>query len=676
MRMARRNAVVKRLPAVEALGCTDVVCLDKTGTLTENEMTVSEIWCTGGRGRNERRRDLRLRRVATRNHLNDNNNGQPSAIYAVILDGATLSAEVVPAGVAAVLDAAACCCDATLGTDGAVGLPTEVALLRAGLDLGIEDRRPRLERIAEQPFDSDRKRMDVTVRNIDDGSIVTYVKGAYEVLRPHLVGTAGGELEDFNAQGLESSVTNAVKELANRGLRVVAVARSVLPSESAIFQIPPQDRHHLVLLGLAALSDPARPTAQRAITALKLRGVRVVMLTGDGRDTARAVAKDVGILSNLDGIDASGAELDAWFRADRVAEKMGWGQGQHGGPSGVVLYRVSPRHKLEVVKALQRAGSVVAMTGDGVNDAPALRHADVGVAMGGGRGTDVATEAADCVLTDDDIMSIVSAVDEGKAIFHNIRNFITFQLSTSLAALGLVALAHLLALPSPLNAMQVLWINIIMDGPPAQSLGVEPVDLAVTRCPPRNRNESIVTPRIFVRVVTSAILICSGTLAVFASELKAIEHHDEMSMRRASTMTFTTFVLFDMFNALACRSDSALVGSRRVPFFANKPFCIAVGASLLGQLAVIYWSPLQAVFQTEPLAFRDLCKILVITSSVLFLDIARKLDIFGLRFSTFPLSPRTPHTTKGAAKSRLRRLATIWCRCPGGGKVPGKENVV
>ena len=640
MRMARRNAVVKRLPAVEALGCADVVCVDKTGTLTVNEMALAELWIPSETTNGHVQKDIRLRRT----------NGS----FQLLVDGVEQQ-EDLPDDVAATLDAAVVCSDAELANDVGIGLPTEVAILRAARDLGIPDRRSRLNRVAEVPFTSERKRMDVVVEPIHNNARaarvpIAYVKGAYEAMKSDLV-----DVDDVRVQ-------QAASDLANRGLRVVAIATSAPDdyrrSSSRQRKRPPQQKPRsfnfwgtsssssspeeneedveddddkeemsvvdlnngtksgpLVLRGLAALSDPARPTASAAVQALQERGIRVVMLTGDGRETARAIAKDVGIPAEL---DASGQDIDRWVQFDEVKKNLQRGIS--------VLYRVSPRHKLEIVRALQRGGSVVAMTGDGVNDAPALRHADIGVAMGGPRGTDVATEAADVVLTDDDVLSIVAAVDEGKAIFHNIRNFITFQLSTSFAALGLVAVAHLLDFPSPLNAMQVLWINIIMDGPPAQSLGTEAVDTAVTRSPPRHRTEPIVTERIFIRVVTSAMLICAGTLAVFASELGDDEEH-----RRATTMTFTTFVMYDMFNALACRSDTAIVGTKRLGLFTNRAFCLAVGGSILGQLFVIYWAPLQAIFQTEALALVDLLKVLAVAATVLVLDVFRKVNLFGFQ---------------------------------------------
>ena len=238
-------------------------------------------------------------------------------------------------------------------------------------------------------------------------------------------------------------------------------------------------------------------------------------------------------------------------------------------------------------------------------------------------GTDVAKEAADVVLADDDLASIVAAVDEGKAIFHNIRNFLTFQLSTSLAALGIVAGAKLFGMPQPLNPMQVLWINIIMDGPPAQSLGVEPCDESVRDQPPRKRSEPTITDRMAYRVLSSAALVTAGTLAVFASEL-ARDSNGETSTKHDTTMTFTTFVLFDMCNALTCRSATAFVGSARLPLCANTAFVAATSFCVLGQLLVVYAAPLQAVFGTEALSRHDLAKCALVASTVIALDFARK----------------------------------------------------
>ncbi|XP_078492136.1 calcium-transporting ATPase type 2C member 1-like [Ciona intestinalis] len=273
-----------------------------------------------------------------------------------------------------------------------------------------------------------------------------------------------------------------------------------------------------------------------------------------------------------------------------------------------VFYRASPKHKLKIVKALQERDLVVGMTGDGVNDAVALRKADVGVAMGTA-GTDVCKEAADMILVDDDLSTIMAAIEEGKGIFYNIRNFVSFQLSTSIAALSLVALSTLFKLPNPLNAMQILWINIIMDGPPAQSLGVEPVDKDVIRRPPRKVKDPIVTKELIAKVLVSATVIVVGTLYIFWREMR-----DNIITPRDTTMTFTCFVFFDMFNALGCRSQTKSIF--KIGFFQNKMFLIAVGGSVLGQFLVIYFPPLQAVFQTEALGFLDILLLLGLSSSV------------------------------------------------------------
>ncbi|CAM9329969.1 unnamed protein product, partial [Choristocarpus tenellus] len=338
------------------------------------------------------------------------------------------------------------------------------------------------------------------------------------------------------------------------------------------------------------------------------------MITGDAEETAVAVATSLGFFDPSLHHTLSGQEIEAMGTIELEAMIQ----------DVAVFHRTSPRHKLSIVRALQGIGEVVAMTGDGVNDAPALKAADIGVAMGLS-GTDVAKEAADMILMDDNFSTIVATIEEGKAIFYNIKNFLTFQLSTSVAALSIVAVATFLGFKCPLNAMQILWINIIMDGPPAQSLGVEPVHGAVLARPPRKAQDPIITRQLMFRILTSGLLIVLGTLWVFSKEMleDGTTSRATAPTRRDTTMTFTTFVMFDMFNALCCRSGDKTVLEMNI--FANRAFIFSVGASLLGQMLVVYFSPLQEVFQTEALPLHDLLLIVGTASSMMFLDTARKI---------------------------------------------------
>lgn len=313
----------------------------------------------------------------------------------------------------------------------------------------------------------------------------------------------------------------------------------------------------------------------------------------------------------------SGREIDELIR-------VGGTDGKEGSVSALALaledasvcFRTTPRHKLYIVRALQSKNHVVGMTGDGVNDAPALKQADIGIAVGSG--TDVAKEASAMVIVDDDFSTVVTAIEEGKSIFYNIKNFLTFQLSTSVAALALVACMNVIGRPNPLNPMQILWINIIMDGPPAQSLGVETVDGSVMRRAPRRRDEDIITRPLLYRVFTSGLLILFGTIYIFLLEMD-----DGVVTSRDRTMTFTTFVMFDMMNAITCRHNHKPIWELK--WNSNMAFVVAFVLSIVGQLLVIYCPPFQKVFRTVFLSAEDMGLIIALSSTMLVVDSIRKV---------------------------------------------------
>ncbi|RHY48697.1 hypothetical protein DYB30_005631 [Aphanomyces astaci] len=585
MRMAKRHAILKKLPAVEALGCTNILCVDKTGTLTTNQMAVVEVFLPG----------LGATPVAL----------APSSP----MSSPSLKATFSPIFLSGVL-----CSNAEIVDGDIVGQATEGAIVLAASHVGVGDAtslRHQYPRVHEIPFNSDAKFMAVQV-STPLGTTEWHIKGMLEAVLPRC---ATYQDASFHKHPLlvpdADLIAQTARTMARRGLRILALATGSTSVES-----------NMIFLGLVGISDPPRPGVLQTIHQLDACGVTTVMLTGDALDTASAIAAQVGILVDPMSDDAtesalllfggtgvcSGQELDAMTDA-QICDKV---------LTTRVFYRTCPTHKLKIVRAFQAHGSQVAMTGDGVNDAPALKAADIGIAMGT-TGTDVSKEASDMILLDDNLTTILHAMAEAKGIYHNITRFLRFQLSTSVAALSLVALSTLFDLPNPLNAMQILWINIIMDGPPAQSLGVEPVDADVMREGPRAADVPIITRDMLKRVVVSALLIVSGTLFVFVNELD----DDWQVTKRDRTMSFTTFVLFDMFNALSCRHESkSIVFS--VGIGSNKAFCVAVGASLVGQLMVIYMPFLQATFQTEALSMADLAYMTAIASSVFIVDEVRK----------------------------------------------------
>uniref|UniRef100_A0AAR2KRS3 Calcium-transporting ATPase n=1 Tax=Pygocentrus nattereri TaxID=42514 RepID=A0AAR2KRS3_PYGNA len=574
MRMVKKRAIVKKLPIVETLGCCNVICSDKTGTLTKNEMTVTHIFTSDGQ------------------HAEVTGVGYNSA-GEVLLDG-----EVVHgfsnSPISKIVEAGCVCNDAVIRNGTLMGRPTEGALIALAMKMGLESLQQEFVRLEEIPFSSEQKWMAVRCvhRTQQDKPAVFFVKGAFEqVIR---------FCTTYHSKGVTLPLTNQQRELYQQqksymgtaGLRVLAFASG-------------GEMGALTFLGLVGIIDPPRAGVKDAVVTLISSGVAVKMITGDSQETAVAIASRLGLYTKGSQC-LSGEEVDL-MDIQQLSQII------------VVFYRASPRHKLKIVKSLQNIGAVVAMTGDGVNDAVALKAADIGVAMGQ-TGTDVCKEAADMILVDDDFQTIMSAIEEGKGIYNNIKNFVRFQLSTSIAALTLISLATLMNFPNPLNAMQILWINIIMDGPPAQSLGVEPVDGDVIRKPPRNVRDSILTRNLIVKVLVSAFIIVCGTLFVFWRELR-----DNEITPRDTTMTFTCFVFFDMFNALSSRSQTRLV--HEMGLCSNWTFCYAVLGSIMGQLLVIYFPPLQRVFQTESLSILDLLFLVGLTSSVCVVsEVIKKLE--------------------------------------------------
>ncbi|KAK5168750.1 High affinity Ca2+/Mn2+ P-type ATPase-like protein [Saxophila tyrrhenica] len=634
LRMSKRHAIVRRLPSVETLGSVNVVCSDKTGTLTLNHMTATQMWSFS---ENSNTTPLEVAKVRA-----DSPNGATTQAVlrtANIVNNARLNTHShghVTAASAAVLanTGGSQSDDLARAKSRWAGQPTDVALLDLMDAFGEVDVRDRVgERKHEIPFSSERKWMGVTVEGSEGDT--AYIKGALERVIGRCdtyLSPQGGEvvLDDKR----RSEVEQAAQHMAEEGLRVLAFASgSVHPSRqsktSRSGTSTPQPNaseskedlyQSLCFAGLIGMSDPPRPGVDRSIRRLMAGGVKVIMITGDAETTAIAIARKLGMPINLSSALGSpvlrGDQLDHMSAAD-LAQAM---------TRVSIFARTSPEHKLKIIAALQSRGDVVAMTGDGVNDAPALKKADIGISMGK-LGTDVAKEAADMILTDDDFSTILSAIEEGKGIFYNIQNFLTFQLSTSAAALGLVMMSSLGGWRNPLNAMQILWINILMDGPPAQSLGVEPVDPALLTHPPRPRNARVLTPRLLRRVGQSAIIILFGTLFTYVRNLSPADLVANSVSERDTTLTFTQFVLFDMFNALACRSASKSVLRGEVPLVGkggNKMFNYAVAGSLLGQGMVIYFPPLQGVFMTEALGFGDLVGLVGMASLVLWVDEGRK----------------------------------------------------
>ncbi|CAA9478635.1 MAG: ATPase, P-type (transporting), HAD superfamily, subfamily IC [uncultured Solirubrobacteraceae bacterium] len=558
-RMVKRNALVRRLAATETLGSVSVICSDKTGTLTKDEMTVRKVFVAG-----------ELFEVSGAGY-------EPEGEYS--RDGSAVDR---PAALIETLRAAVLASDAQLERDAdgqwvVRGDPTEGALVVAAAKAGVEKGRVDAEfpRVDEIPFSSETKR--ITTLHETPGGVVAYAKGAPEVILDTCVRRLSPEGEVALEDDDREAVLATAQELAGEALRVLAVARrSQATRDNA--------EHDMTFLGLVGLLDPPRPEAEEAVRTCEKAGIKAVMITGDHPVTAQAIARELGVLTT--GRTVTGSELEAMDDAElrRAVEEI------------EVYARVAPAHKLRVVSAFQDNGHYVAMTGDGVNDAPALKKADIGVAMGI-TGTDVTKEAAAMMLTDDNFASIVSAIEEGRRVFANIKKYLMYLLAANLGEIVLLVGVSLLGWPLPLSAVQILYINLATDGLPALALAVDPPERNIMRRPPRAHGTGIFTRPVLSLIVVGGVGSAAITFGLFSWLLST-----DRPLAEAMTMTFVTLVLVEFFKAYSFRSERSSVLDRP---FANKWLNRAIVWELL-MLALVLSVPfLSDAFGTTSLALGD-----------------------------------------------------------------------
>ena len=615
-RMLQRRALIRKLPAVETLGSVTTICSDKTGTLTKNEMTVAVLDVAGKR---------------------------------LEFDEATPAEVESSPAISLLLAASELCCDAVLADETrehrplkAIGDPTEVALViaaaRAGLEKSTLERA--LPRVAEVPFDSDRKRMttvhatDGELENLPDdlravvdscrqlpGCRLAFTKGAVDSLLQVTTHVWSVDHREPLDRAWDERIQEAHNHLAEQGMRVLAVGFRELDAQQTDYE------QELTFIGLVGIVDPPRAEAHQAIVTCQQAGIRPVMITGDHPLTARYIAEQLGI-DTSEGV-VRGQDLDELNEQQLIDTAF----------TASIYARVSPEHKLRLVEALQSRGEVVSMTGDGVNDAPALKKANIGVAMGFA-GTDVSKEASDMILQDDNFATIVAAVEQGRIIFDNVRKFIRYLLSANVGELWVMLLGPLLGMPLPLRPLQILWMNLVTDGFPALALGVEPAERDVMNRPPHSPQESVFARGIGVDIVWIGILMGLVSLAVGWIYYTAVEVPSSASGEGSlwQTMLFTTLTFSQMSLALAMRSDHD--SFFRIGWLSNKAMLAAVTLTFALQMAVIYVPFLRSLFRTVPLGWKDLM-IAIGLSTVVFWAVELKKLIIR-RFS----HPQTPAETQ------------------------------
>jgi len=573
-RMVKQNVIIKKLHAVESLGSTTVICSDKTGTLTQNQMTAVKMYTAG--------------------KVYDVSGEGYSPKGDVTLGGKQVNLEQDIAA-SRLLHIAALCNDARLDQDRAggeeswkmLGDPTEGALIVAAAKTGLDAEKLNTQypRIQEIPFDSKRKLMTTFHKNTD-GSIHAYTKGAPDILVSLCtrILKADGTIADITPADIKEILDNNMA-LAGKALRVLALAFKPVDTVSKA-PTPEETERELVFSGLIGMIDPPRPEAIEAVKTCKTAGIRVVMITGDFKDTAAAIAGDLGIIERLDPV-LTGTDLN----------KLNDSELRQAAANTNVFARVSPEHKVGIVQAIKDNGGIVAMTGDGVNDAPALKRADIGVAMGI-TGTDVTKETADMVVTDDNFASIVAAIEEGRVIYSNIRKFVFFLISCNMAEILIIFIAMLLGWPIPLLPIHLLWINLITDAFPALALGMEKKEPNIMNAPPRNPNEPIIDKDMGVSIVIQSTVL---TFAVLAAFYFALKQYDSVSVAR--TYAFVTLVTAELLRAYTTRSERFTLW--RIGLFSNPSMNLATVVSLAMLFLVMLVPALEELFSLEPFALAD-----------------------------------------------------------------------
>lgn len=614
-RMIRRNAIVRKLPSVETLGCATVICSDKTGTLTQNRMTVQRVWVDGdwyrvsGSGYDpvgefvfEDQPIHPLRRPGLKTLIE----------ISAVCNNAVM--QLVEGG------------DESAGRDWQVqGDPTEGALLVMAKKAGLEDADAAFERVDELPFDSERKLMSVLVRSGD--AVYLFTKGAPDVLLERATQVFSNGREVPMSSSIRRRVTDANQQMAHAALRNLAFGYRKFPSVEAA-KAERDAEQQLVFVGLTGMIDPPREEVFHAIETCHRAGIRTVMITGDHQETAMAIAHQLNILPE-DGLALTGTELEHMSEEELTARV----------DETYVYARVTPEHKLKIVRALQARGEVVAMTGDGVNDAPAIKQADIGISMGV-TGTDVAKEAAALVLADDNFATIVAAVEEGRSIYDNIKKFIRYLLASNVGEILTMFVAMLAGLPLPLLPIQILWVNLVTDGLPAIALGVDPAEKDMMDRPPRNVNEGIFARGLSVKIMSRGVLIGFVTLAVFLWSLK-FSPTSAGDLSKAQTMAYATLTMSQLILVFDCRSVDGGIFKRN--FFENKWLLLAVASSVALFLMTLYIPSVASAFKTVSLGSKDWLVVLIAAAIPTFALSLRRAGRNALR-------PRP--TTRGATTIR------------------------